>query len=187
MRSLSNNKRLLILVKNDNFSPSDRKTLIDNLRQRFSNFFRINDLRIASEHIEVDIICDDIMKAKKIEMFNPILLIRDLSSCDENTDVFQKAKELFNSERFWEFHELLEGVWRQKSGNEKRLLHGLILIAASLVHMQRNNTLISIRIMSRALNELKPFNGSYNGIDISSIKSKITLMLQENKIQLFKI
>ncbi|MGC9069367.1 MAG: DUF309 domain-containing protein [Thermoprotei archaeon] len=184
---MPSNKRLLILVKNDNFSPSDRKVLIDNLRQEFSNFFRINDLRIASKHVEIDIICDDIMKAKKIEKFNPILLIRDLSSYDEVTDVFQKARELFNSERFWEFHELLEEVWRKKNGDEKRLLHGLILIAASLVHMQRNNTLVSIRIMRRALDELKPFDISYNGIDISSVKSKITLMLQENKIQLFKI
>ncbi|MEM3832983.1 MAG: DUF309 domain-containing protein [Thermoprotei archaeon] len=181
------NKRLLILTKNDNFSPSDREMLINNLRQKFSKFFRINDLRIASKHIEIDITCDNIMKAKKIEEFSPILSIRDLSLYDENINVFQKAKELFNSERFWEFHELLEGIWRKKSGDEKRLLHGLILIAASLVHMQRNNIHISIRIMRRALNELKPFDDFYNGIDISFVKSKITLMLQEDKIQSFEI
>lgn len=187
VRNLPETKRLLVLVKNNNFKSSDRKKLINDLRQRFGEFFIINDIRIASEHIEIDITCDTSEKVIKIKEFGEILLVRDLSIRDENINVLQKAKELFNAERFWEFHELLEELWKKKNGDEKRLLHGLILVAASLVHMQRNNLSNSISIMQRALEELKPFDGFYNGIDISSIKIKIISMLKENKIQPFMI
>jgi len=46
--------------------------------------------------------------------------------------------DLFNEERYWESHEALESVWLNASGREKELLQGLILIAAALVHMQKD-------------------------------------------------
>ena len=44
---------------------------------------------------------------------------------------------LFNEERFWESHEVLESIWRVSEGSEKEALHSLILIAAAFVHFQK--------------------------------------------------
>ena len=45
---------------------------------------------------------------------------------------------LFNIERFWKSHEVLEGIWKESLGIEKRILNGIILIDAAFVHYQKN-------------------------------------------------
>lgn len=180
-------KRLLIIVKNNGFTPASRENLISYLRQTFNNLFVINDVRIASNHIEIDVLCDNLKNLEKINDFSQLILFRDLSKSEFADEIFQKIIEFFNSERFWEVHELLETLWRKAEGKEKSLLHGLILTAAALVHMQRNNMAIAISILKRALYEMKDFDQTYHGINVSFIKMKIIDMIKNNEIKPFKI
>ena len=43
---------------------------------------------------------------------------------------------------FGECHEALEGAWKQSIGDEKELIQGLILVAAALVHYQKDENAI---------------------------------------------
>ena len=49
--------------------------------------------------------------------------VRDLNVAPPHLTVdqlFFEARGLFNSERYWECHEVLEGAWRLMGGEEKR-------------------------------------------------------------------
>ena len=52
---------------------------------------------------------------------------------------------------FWEVHEVLEGLWKERQGREKQLLQGLILVAASLVHAEKDEMAVTWRMMGDAL------------------------------------
>ena len=95
--------------------------------------------------------------------------------------------DYFNNERFWECHEILEGVWKNCDGNEKFLVQGLILVAAGLVHYQKDEDLVCISIFNRALEKLENSNGQYYDIDIDKIKQTITEMITSKSVSSFLI
>jgi predicted metal-dependent hydrolase len=84
-------------------------------------------------------------------------------------------------------HEVLEGVWKRSSGLEKDLLNGLILIAAALVHDQKNEKEICISILDRATRKLFGIHGKYYEIDMDLIKNNIKKILKEKKIFKFNL
>lgn len=55
----------------------------------------------------------------------------------KHPEQYLRYLELFNSHEFWESHEALEEIWQED--REDKFLQGLILLAASYVHVQRNN------------------------------------------------
>ncbi len=65
--------------------------------------------------------------------------------------VVDEARQLFNEHRFWEVHEVLEGLWKELSGSEKQLVQGLILVAASLVHAQKDEEAVMWKMLADAL------------------------------------
>ena len=93
----------------------------------------------------------------------------------------------FNEQRFWECHEVLEGVWKNIDGEEKKLVNGLILVAAALVHYQKDEDDICISIFNRALEKLQNSSGMYNGINIDRTKSLVLEMIKTRKISTFEI
>lgn len=106
----------------------------------------------------------------------------------EDEEALARAVELFNSERFWEAHEVLEQVWRRKEGVEKNLVQGLILVCAAYVHLQKKEFQTSKNIIRRALSLLEGYSmQSYYGIDINSLKSKLRDELSNENIHVIKI
>ena len=101
--------------------------------------------------------------------------------------MIEDGKFYFNNERFWECHEAFEDVWKQTSGDEKELVNGLILVAAGLVHYQKDENSVCISIFNRALKLLKGKSGLYNEINIDSVKSKVVNMIEKNKISIFTL
>ena len=93
----------------------------------------------------------------------------------------------FNNERFWECHEILEGVWKNCIGDEKFLVQGLILVAAGLVHYQKDEDEICISIFNRALTKLETASGKYHNIDIDKIKNTVTEMINSKEVSSFLI
>ena len=72
-------------------------------------------------------------------------------------------------------------------GNEKFLVQGLILVAAGLVHYQKDQDTICISIFNRALEKLENSNGEYYNIDIDKIKKTITEMIDSKDVSSFLI
>ncbi|MFP3191032.1 MAG: DUF309 domain-containing protein [Thermoproteota archaeon] len=175
-----------MFAEKGNYETKDRLNLFIKIKEDFSKFFRLVDIRIASNHIEVDVICYDIKNLKVLEKFFKISCIRDLS-VDTKVNPFFLARYFFNKERFWEVHEILEGVWRKKESDEKRILHGLILLAASYVHLQRGREQVAISVLQRAFDELKDYNERYEFFEINKIKDRMKDMLEKRKMIVFKI
>ena len=91
----------------------------------------------------------------------------------------------FNDERFWESHEVLEGVWKKCYGEEKILVQAIILIAAALVHFQKSENSICLSVLDRASEKLKDSTGMYYGINVDMIREKLDMIRNSKKILLF--
>jgi predicted metal-dependent hydrolase len=94
---------------------------------------------------------------------------------------------LFNEERYWESHEALEVAWRKASGAEKEVLQGIILAAAALVHLQKDEPSIALSVLGRALGKLEPHEGTYQGVNLDAIKTEISAMVSTSKPDFFKM
>src|SRR5690606_23561314 len=70
---------------------------------------------------------------------------------------------LFNAQRFWDAHEVLEGPWRRSCS---RFYKGLIIYASAFVHLQRGNPVGIGKQMRKVLHYLPPFEPCYMGLDV---------------------
>ncbi|BDC19602.1 DUF309 domain-containing protein [Acidianus sp. HS-5] len=102
----------------------------------------IIDIR-RCKYTEIDII-DDPQKVISI-LGQPIKIIR----IGEIKESFQ---ELFFNCRFWEAHEVLEGIWRKETDEKKKkYLQGLILLCASMIHYLKGHEEVSDELIGKAL------------------------------------
>jgi hypothetical protein len=116
--------------------------------------------------------------------------VTDLNRAPEHlTDkqILAKARGLFSAERYWECHEVLEGLWRQKQGDEKRFLQGVILVCAAFVHHQKGQESVGLGILSRAARQLDlPFE-TYGGIDVPRLEQQVKRILDQRRFLNFSI
>ena len=98
-----------------------------------------------------------------------------------------EAVLLFNAERFWEGHEVLESLWRVAEGEEKSLLQGLILVCAAFVHMQKDEVEVALGIAKRSLAKLSGGPGTYHGISVAAVRKSVRTMVDEGALFLFKL
>lgn len=74
---------------------------------------------------------------------------------------------LFNTRRFFEAHEALEAVWLKAEGDRKRLLHGLIQVAAAFHHHTRGNTAGFRSLLKKGCAKLDAFGPQAEGLDLA--------------------
>jgi len=185
--------RYLAYLKNEGFGPKDAGLLLSKARLILKKFdILIRDARVSNRFIEFDISLANVQDLEKIKsIFSFIgqyvdgykVVEKDL----EKEEALILAKKLFNEEKYWTTHEVLEGVWKKSGGKEKDLLNGLILVAAALVHFQKNEKDIALGIMTRALKKLPSANEKYFEIDVAFIKTQVTEMIKSSSIQNFRI
>lgn len=56
-----------------------------------------------------------------------------------DTDQYREGIRLFNEEEFFECHDVLEELWAETDGPEKKFIQGLIQAAISLFHFGNEN------------------------------------------------
>jgi predicted metal-dependent hydrolase len=120
----------------------------------------------------------------------PLLTLRKLDFESPKLEKEQAVKsglDLFNQERYWESHEALESAWKTASGDEKEILQGLILIAAALVHWQKNERQVALSVLKRARDKLANHETEYSGIDLNDLTNKIEKMLKAEEPEFFKL
>ncbi len=166
-------RRFLALVRNRGYSPADARHLKEAFRAKG---LRVVDVRVATNHIEVDILSETRPQLLDEEVMEIIELTEKTASAPPNT--VEKAVALFNSERFWEAHETLEPLWRQSKPPEKDILHGVILTAAAYVHLQKNDVKGFKSILRRALKALSNAPKSYHGISIDHLRREVENVIQ---------
>ena len=105
----------------------------------------------------------------------------------EEAELFSEARSLFNAERYWECHEVLEGAWRTKDGDEKRLVQGMILVCAAFVHHQKGEDSVAFGILKRAVRQLDFSNASFGGFRVDSLRTNSEQILVGRKFFCFGV
>ncbi len=155
----------------------------------------VGNLRVSSSAVEFDLLInsDDKLQTalKALETrVGPILTLRKLDvvvPAIENAEAIKLGIGLFNEERYWESHEALESAWKKSTGDEKEVLQGLILLAAALVHWQKNEEIVALSVMRRAREKLVSHRAEYFGIDLADLIEKLDRMLAANRPEFFKL
>ena len=185
--------RYMAYFKNEGFGPKDARLLLSKARQIVEKYdILIRDVRVSNRFIEFDISLGNVEDLEKIRSIFSFIgqYVDGYKVVEKDLKIEESlilAKKFFNEEKYWITHELLEGVWKKAYGDEKDLLNGLILVAAALVHYQKNEKDIALSIMKRALKKLAAANGKYFGIDVVSIKSQVSEMVKSSIIKNFRI
>ena len=160
-------ERYLLYLKNQKFRPSDAPLLLLQARTNIPKpgEIIIRDVRVARRFIEFDVsVAGEEILHRIIP--NVFLVIAEFESYElvkekniPKEEAADDARNLFNKEKFWKCHEILEGVWKQAEGEEKKILNGIILIAAALVHFQKGKNEICMGILRRAHETIKSGRG----------------------------
>lgn len=179
----------MIHLENKGFTRKDARELLKKARSIAINNSIIRDARVASKHIEFDVGIDKDAIDQLLDRLKEISSIKRCIEIDERElgkeQAVKYATELFNDERYWEAHEVLEGVWKNSKGDEKLVVQGIILIAAAFVHMQKEEYSIAYTILKRALPKLVLNN--YQGIDVAMIREKVKDIINNKSTEFVKI
>jgi len=189
--------RFLVRLANESkASPAEKRQLTKISYEAVHPFGAdVGNLRVSAKAVELDLLLDtekflqESLKALEGKI-GPILTLRQLDIAtppNEKAEAVRSGLDLFNEERYWESHEALESAWRGTTGEEKEILQGLILIAAALVHWQKNEKDVALSVMKRALDKLAAHSGDYFGIDIAALKSKVNELLAAGQPEFFRI
>ena len=102
--------------------------------------------------------------------------VRDLNVAPPfkpEAELLAEARDLFNAERYWECHEVLEGIWRTKRGEDKLLLQGIILVCAAFVHHQKGEDRVALGVLERARRQLGYPERRYGGFDLERLRKDV--------------
>lgn len=195
------NKRYMIYLNNKNkkYFPENSKYVLTYIRSILSDFsnIEVRDIRISSYFIEIDV---SLYNFEQESIPNTIISrlnsVGALFLCDylsepkhslSTQDVMDHAIFLFNIERFWKSHEVLEGIWKESLGAEKRILNGIILIDAAFVHFQKNEPDIFVSILKRSLDKFQESAGMFYNLNLDEIKNNVNNIISEKYYNTFKI
>ena len=187
---------LVRLANKTEASPNQRKQLTSIAYEAVRNLGAdIGNLRVSKYAVELDLLLDaetalkDSLKVLGAEI-GPVLTFRKLDVVGppmEKNAAIKKGLELFNEERYWESHEALEYAWRDSAGEEKEFLQGLILVAAALVHWQKNEKEVTLSVMRRALDKIAAISGEYSNVDIATLRNRVSHILAAGQPEFLRI
>ncbi len=178
-------------LHNQGFAAKDANEFLLRARSLADNDVVIRDVRVSSKFIEFDlsVISENLESLlEKLSKISPVASYTEIIERQFAKErAIEVAKSLFNNERYWECHEVIEGVWKHASGNEKELLQGIILTCAGFVHAQKDENDTCFSVLNRSLAKLQNTKGVYFGIDVDRFKQTVTNILSTKQIQYFKI
>ena len=155
----------------------------------------VGNLRVSSSAIELDLLLESKVNLptaiQSLEKnLGPLLTLRELDIPAPQMEAEEGIREgiqLFNEERFWESHEALESAWRRAAGSDKEILQGIILLAAALVHLQKNEIAVTLSVMGRAHSKLVSHHSEHFGINIDNLRDNVSRMISAGQPDFLKI
>jgi uncharacterized protein len=194
-------KRYLVYLDNkNNYLPTNSGSVLYSLRMLLQNYNHavVRDIRISSYFIEMDVSTQDntSLSADDLNFFEPINILGSLIRLEELNEVtdfispedaVMSAVFLFNMERYWKSHEVLESVWKNSKGQTKNLLNGLILVDAAYVHLQKGENTIFFSILNRSLEKFKDYSEYFYDINMEILLKDINKMIQTEKASIIKM
>src|ERR1019366_1826070 len=116
-----NDARYLIrLTNNGDYQPQDQESLLKKVREQVSSLQgKVLNLRVSPMALEFDLFCSPGLALDPfLEAWRGVgerLTVKRLDGpavAAPAQDIVTEARHLFNEYRFWEVHEILEGLWK---------------------------------------------------------------------------
>src|ERR671917_240419 len=186
-------KRYILHLQNSApYTPKEATLLLHKARELVEPEASIRDARVSKRFIEFDISIPDDKDigqiGGRIEVIAPLASYEGIMERHiEKDKSIMRAVQLFNDERYWEAHEVLEYEWKNATGTEKEILNGIILVAAAFVHDEKDETDVCIAILLRARKKLHRAKGKYHGIDTNRIADMISEIINTGRVHRFTI
>jgi hypothetical protein len=184
---------LVRLDNNQAYAPKDVKNLQTKIRKLLGSNDKIGNLRVSTTAIELDLFAapSDLGRTKSLleGKISKVVTLRSLEpriSTRAEDEALREGIDLFNQERFWEAHEVLEEIWHPATGVDRDTIQGLILTAAALVHYQKNENSVCVSILGRANEKLGTLD-QFKGLDIGSLRGSIERILEDNTPVLLRV
>jgi uncharacterized protein len=95
-----------------------------------------------------------------------------------NNDQFQRGIALFNSEEFFQAHEVWEELWLAEAEPERTFLQGLIQAAAAFHHYIRGNFSGAQSLLASAALKLQRFPVEHRGIASGQLRDQVVWWAQ---------
>ncbi|MBI3896320.1 MAG: DUF309 domain-containing protein [Acidobacteria bacterium] len=92
---------------------------------------------------------------------------------------FEEGIALFNRQQFFDCHEVLEEVWLQVSGDEKKFLQGLIQVAVAFHHLRHGNLRGARRLLAAGVDKLSGFGREEDSVDVAAILASLEPLQQQ--------
>ncbi len=143
---------------------------------------QVIDVRIGRKRLEVDlksdldprIVSEALRSWAELEYLSVLGPTIEL----DEAEALSRAIRLFNDERFWEAHEVLEGLWRAQVGPEKEVLSGLIKLSAAYVHLQKGRPDRYMGLLRASLKHLTASGlEEYRSIHVSQLRNVVSEIL----------
>jgi hypothetical protein len=186
-------QRYFVHLRNGQYGPKDAAVLLTRARELAGPEVVVRDSRVSKKYIEFDTSIPDGTDVKgvlgKLEKISPVASYEHIVERHmERDEAIRRAVELFNDEKYWGTHEALEMVWKgTPPGKERDLLNGVILVAAALVHDQKDERDICMSILKRAAIKLDGSSGDYHGIDVDRLAGIVRKMIDASRAERFTI
>jgi len=185
---------LLRVANKDDYSPRDVERVAGTIRKILGSRESASHFRVATNALEFNVFARDEeeLEDRKRRLTQNLFNIVDVKLLDTPPKVVDKEEalaegvQLFNEERFWECHEVLEQAWHGSKGAEKDAIQSMILTAAAFVHYQKGEEEICLSILRRARAKMATAN-TYEKMDFEELVTDIDGILDSEKIRLFKL
>lgn len=81
------------------------------------------------------------------------------------------AIELWNEQRFFEAHEVLEDVWQAAPEEDRLFWQGIIQVAVGCVHHQRANVHGTCALLRKAADKLADYPDLHHGVHVGQLRA----------------
>ncbi|MDJ0273708.1 MAG: DUF309 domain-containing protein [Nitrososphaerota archaeon] len=176
-------RRFIVALRNWGVDPSQHNELLKEVRELLRGISeQVIDVRIGPRRLEVDLMAVDVEAVRRrLSTLSEVEYAVQVGekSAGSIAEAVREAVELIGQNRYWEAHEVLEGVWRTAQGREKAALNGLILFAAAHVKLQRGDETGYRRVLRRALRALETSGlEELAGLDLRRLADAIAAALE---------
>jgi len=185
---------LLRIANKDGYSPSDVERVASTIRKILGSRESASHFRVATDALEFNMFARDEeeLDDRQRRLTQSLFKIVSVKLLDMPPKVIDKEEalaegvHLFNEERFWECHEVLEQAWNVSKGVERDAIQSIILTAAAFVHYQKGEEEICLSILKRARAKMS-LARTYETIDFEGLERNIDGILNSERILLFKL
>lgn len=185
---------LLRVANKDGYSPKDAERVASTIRKILGSRESASHFRVATDALEFNMFArdekelDDRQRRLTMSLFK-IVNVKLLDTPPKHVnkeEALEEGVQLFNEERFWECHEILEQAWHVSKGVERDAIQSIILTAAAFVHHQKGEEEICLSILKRARAKMASVK-TYETIDFEGLEKNIDGILDSERIRLFKL